>query len=99
MEAKLSAARKPYPEIALAQNQLSSMPWIALNKGLLPAQLVFLQCTSLSQGEQIDKVLEALEDPVINSAFAVAPWHGFLWRSKGDGVNHDPHQPRQRRQT
>ena len=33
-----------------------------------------------------------------NSSFAVTPWHGFLWRSDGRGVNHDPEQPRQRRQ-
>ena len=68
-------------------------------QGPLPPQLVFLQCTSpFTSGGQIDRVLEALEDPKINSAFAVAPWHGFLWRRDGRGINHDPQQPRQRRQ-
>ena len=68
-------------------------------QGPLPARLVFLQCTSpFTSGAQIDQVLAALEDPVINSAFAVAPWHGFLWRLDGRGINHDPQQPRQRRQ-
>ena len=68
-------------------------------QGPLPAQLVFLQCTSpFTSGAQIDRVLTALEDLEINSAFAVAPWHGFLWRSDGRGINHDPQKPRQRRQ-
>ena len=43
-------------------------------------------------------VLAALDQPQLNSAFAVAPWHGFLWRSDGRGINHDPERPRQRRQ-
>ena len=65
----------------------------------LPPQLVFLQCTSpFTSGEQIDQVLAALDAPAVNSSFAVAAWHGFLWRSDGRGINHDPQQPRQRRQ-
>ena len=68
-------------------------------QGPLPSLLVFLQCTSpFTSGAQIDQVLTALENPEINSAFAVAPWHGFLWRRDGRGINHDPKQPRQRRQ-
>ena len=68
-------------------------------QGPLPAQLVFLQCTSpFTSGSQIDQVLAALQNPEINSSFAVAPWHGFLWRHDGRGINHDPQQPRQRRQ-
>ena len=67
--------------------------------GPLPPQLVFLQCTSpFTSGEQIDQVLAALDAPGVNSSFAVAPWHGFLWRGDGRGINHDPQQPRQRRQ-
>ena len=67
--------------------------------GPLPPQLVFLQCTSpFTSGEQIDQVLAALDAPGVNSSFAVAPWHGFLWRGDGRGINHDPRQPRQRRQ-
>ena len=68
-------------------------------QGPLPPLLVFLQCTSpFTSGAQIDQVLTALENPEINSAFAVAPWHGFLWRHDGRGINHNPQQPRQRRQ-
>lgn len=68
-------------------------------QGPLPSLLVFLQCTSpFTSGAQIDQVLTALENPEINSAFAVAPWHGFLWRHDGRGINHNPQQPRQRRQ-
>ena len=67
--------------------------------GPLPHQLVFLQCTSpFTNAEQIDRVLQAMEDPRINSSFAVQPWHGFLWREDGRGINHDPKRPRQRRQ-
>ena len=67
--------------------------------GPLPPRLVFLQCTSpFTSGEQIDQVLAALDAPAVNSSFAVAPWHGFLWRGDGRGINHDPQQPRQRRQ-
>ena len=43
-------------------------------------------------------MLAALDNPEVNSSFAVAPWHGFLWRHDGRGINHDPQQPRQRRQ-
>ena len=68
-------------------------------QGPLPERLVFLQCTSpFTHAAQIDRVLAALDTPGINSSFAVAPWHGFLWRSDGRGINHDPQQPRQRRQ-
>jgi len=68
-------------------------------KSLLPENLVFLQCTSpFTNGDQIDKVLAALDDSNVNSSFSVAPWHGFLWHGDGRGLNHDPYQPRQRRQ-
>jgi N-acylneuraminate cytidylyltransferase len=65
----------------------------------LPERFVFLQCTSpFTTGVQIDAVLSALDDPTIQSALAVTPWHGFLWRTGGEGVNHDSSRPRQRRQ-
>ena len=68
-------------------------------QGPLEAELVFLQCTSpFTTGEQIDAVLSALQAQNCNSSFAVSPWHGFLWRADGRGINHDPAQPRQRRQ-
>ena len=68
-------------------------------QGPLPAQLVFLQCTSpFTNGEQIDRVLTPLDAPNVNSSFAVTPWHGFLWREDGQAINHDPQQPRKRRQ-
>ena len=65
----------------------------------LEAELVFLQCTSpFTTGAQIDAVLAALQKEDCNSSFAVTPWHGFLWRADGRGINHDPELPRQRRQ-
>ena len=68
-------------------------------QGPLETELVFLQCTSpFTTGTQIDAVLAALIKERCNSSFAVTPWHGFLWRADGRGINHDPEQPRQRRQ-
>ena len=68
-------------------------------RGALESTLVFLQCTSpFTSGQQIDRVLAALDQPELNSSFAVRPWHGFLWRADGAGINHDPSLPRQRRQ-
>ena len=68
-------------------------------QGPLETELVFLQCTSpFTTGAQIDAVLAALKPEHCNSSFAVTPWHGFLWRADGRGINHDPGQPRQRRQ-
>ena len=68
-------------------------------RGALESTLVFLQCTSpFTSGNQIDRVLAALDQPEMNSSFAVRPWHGFLWRADGRGINHDPSLPRQRRQ-
>lgn len=72
-------------------------------RGPLPAIFVFLQCTSpFTRGEQIDTVVQALQSGDAAMAFSVTPWHGFLWGLDGDGygigVNHDPTQPRPRRQ-
>ena len=67
--------------------------------GPLEPRLVFLQCTSpFTRGADIDAVLKPLSSGLYNSSFAVSPWHGFLWRSDGRGINHDPEHPRQRRQ-
>ena len=69
------------------------------SQGPLEAEMVFLQCTSpFTTGVQIDSVLKALNDQDCNSSFSVSPWHGFLWRADGRGINHNPEQPRQRRQ-
>jgi N-acylneuraminate cytidylyltransferase len=72
-------------------------------RGPLPASFVFLQCTSpFTTGQQIDRVLGELLASDANLAFAVTPWHGFLWRCDGagwgQGVNHDASRARQRRQ-
>ena len=68
-------------------------------QGPLEAEMVFLQCTSpFTTGAQIDAVLAALKREGCNSSFAVTPWHGFLWRADGRGINHNPEHPRQRRQ-
>lgn len=65
----------------------------------LPPRLVFLQCTSpFTHAGQIDQVLSALDSPSVKSSFSVARWHGFLWFADGRAINHDPQQPRQRRQ-
>ena len=68
-------------------------------QGPLETELVFLQCTSpFTTGAQIDAVLAALREEDCNSSFSVSPWHGFLWRADGRGINHNPELPRQRRQ-
>ncbi len=68
-------------------------------QGPLETELVFLQCTSpFTTGAQIDAVLTELQKDGCSSSFSVSPWHGFLWRADGRGINHDPELPRQRRQ-
>ena len=68
-------------------------------QGPLETELVFLQCTSpFTTGAQIDAVLTALQEEGCSSSFSVSPWHGFLWRADGRGINRDPGLPRQRRQ-
>lgn len=72
-------------------------------QGALPRIFVFLQCTSpFTTGEQIDQVVRGLQGSEANLAFAVTPWHGFLWGRDPDGwgvgLNHDASRPRQRRQ-
>jgi len=69
------------------------------SQGLSPSKIVFLQCTSpFTTCSDIEKVLNALHPPVVNSSFAAIPWHGFLWSEEGLGVNHSPEEPRKRRQ-
>lgn len=66
-----------------------------------PDLVVFLQCTSpFVLPSHVDDLLGAIEDGY-DSAFLACEFHGFLWRSDGDGVagvNHDHRQPRLRRQ-
>jgi N-acylneuraminate cytidylyltransferase len=59
-----------------------------------PEVTVFLQCTSpLTLPEDIDGTVQALLDENADSAFAVTPFHYFLWRRKETGgvvgINHD----------
>jgi N-acylneuraminate cytidylyltransferase len=68
-----------------------------------PDVLVFLQCTSpFTRADEIDRCVAALDADGVAAALAVAPDHGFLWTlgpdGLGAGVNHDAHEPRQRRQ-
>ncbi|MGL6134597.1 MAG: cytidylyltransferase domain-containing protein [Prochlorococcaceae cyanobacterium] len=72
-------------------------------RGPLPGLFVFLQCTSpFTRPEHIDAVVMRLQASEAAMAFSVTPWHGFLWGldsgGHGVGVNHDPSQPRARRQ-
>jgi CMP-N-acetylneuraminic acid synthetase len=65
----------------------------------LEPHIAFLQCTApFTTGDQIDKVLKALDIPGINSSLSVVPFHGFIWLQNGKGVNHDPTKKRLRRQ-
>ena len=86
-------------DIASSESALLQALEVMEQSSALPERLLFLQCTSpFTTSAQIDRVLQALDDPAINSSFAVKPWHGFLWREDGHGINHDPSLPRQRRQ-
>lgn len=60
----------------------------------LPEFFVFLQCTSpLTVPEDIDGTVEALIQQQADTAFTVAPFHGFIWKrnpdGNGEGINHD----------
>ncbi|RUL87166.1 acylneuraminate cytidylyltransferase [Tautonia sociabilis] len=59
-------------------------------EGYEPDLLAFLQCTSpLTAPEDIDGTIEALERQSADTALAVVPFHYFLWRPDGTGINHD----------
>ena len=86
-------------DTASSESALLHALGILEHQGALETEMVFLQCTSpFTTGVQIDSVLKALSHEDCNSSFAVTPWHGFLWRADGRGINHNPEQPRQRRQ-
>ena len=62
-------------------------------------RIAFLQCTSpFTTSNDIDLVIAALNHNSLNSSFAATPWHGFLWSTKGEGINHNPMEARKRRQ-
>jgi CMP-N-acetylneuraminic acid synthetase len=76
---------------------------VLLQQGVEPEIFVFLQCTSpFTRGYQIDRVVQQLLDSEASMAFAVTPWHGFLWRVDsngwGEGINHNADASRARRQ-
>lgn len=52
---------------------------------------LLLQCTSpFLTSSDIDAVASAVTTGAADSAFTAARAHGFLWRTDGTGVNHDP---------
>jgi N-acylneuraminate cytidylyltransferase len=72
-------------------------------QGPLPPVTVLMQCTSpFTRGEEVDRVVAALEHPGAACALSVVEDHGFLWgldaQGFAAGVNHDHTQPRRRRQ-
>lgn len=63
-------------------------------ESFVPDVVVFLQCTSpLTQPEDIDATIEAMEREAADCALTVAPFHHFLWRTDPKegavGINHD----------
>lgn len=51
-------------------------------ESFVPDVVVFLQCTSpLTQPEDIDATIEAMEREAADCALTVAPFHHFLWRT------------------
>lgn len=62
---------------------------LAAREDYRPDVLVFLQCTSpLTAAEDIDDTAQAVIDGA-DTALAVIPFHYFLWKPDGTGVNHD----------
>lgn len=62
---------------------------LAAREGYRPDILVFLQCTSpLTAAEDIDATARAVIEGA-DTALAVIPFHYFLWKPDGTGVNHD----------
>ncbi len=62
---------------------------LAATEGYRPDILVFLQCTSpLTATEDMDATAQAVIDGA-DTALAVIPFHYFLWKPDGTGVNHD----------
>jgi YrbI family 3-deoxy-D-manno-octulosonate 8-phosphate phosphatase len=62
---------------------------LATTQGYRPDVLVFMQCTSpLTSPADVDATATAVLEGA-DTAVAVTPFHYFLWRPDGTGVNHD----------
>jgi CMP-N-acetylneuraminic acid synthetase len=60
---------------------LHALEHLAATENFTPELLVFLQCTSpLTQAEDIDSTVEALQREEADSAFTVVPFHSFVWK-------------------
>ncbi len=73
---------------------LSVLEGLDRSEGERPDLLVFVQCTApLLLSEDIDGTIQTLLDEDADTAFAVSPFHRFLWArdAGGDvvGINHD----------
>lgn len=72
---------------------LHALEHIQSTQGYTPDLLVFLQCTSpLTQPEDIDGTVAALQVAEADSAFTASLHHRFIWRVDNGlaiGVNHD----------
>ena len=73
---------------------LHALEFLAATDGRRPELLVFMQCTApLTLPEDVDAAVAALRAQGADTAFTVAPFHGFVWRAAPDGsavgVNHD----------
>ena len=102
LEAKAEVVKRPESisgDTASSELALLHALEVLEQSSSLPEKLVFLQCTApFTTTEEIDDVLAALDNPIVNSSLSVKPFHGFLWQYDGRGVNHDPKLPRKRRQ-
>ena len=73
---------------------LHALAVLAATEGYRPELLVFMQCTSpLTLPEDVDAAVEALVQKQADTAFTVAPFHGFIWAEtpsgESIGLNHD----------
>lgn len=73
---------------------LHTVDYLEKNEGYHANLLVMLQCTSpLTLPEDIDGTIQTLLDTNSDSAFAVTPFHYFLWQidkeGRAVGINHN----------
>jgi len=74
---------------------LHALEQLANDGDYRPNVLAFVQCTSpLTLAEDIDGTIEVVLDRRADCAFAVTPFHGFVWTGDASesarGINHDP---------
>ena len=78
---------------------LHALDHLRATEGYEPDLVAFLQCTSpLTAPGDIDGTIDALIRDGADTALAVVPFHYFLWRGDGAGINHDKRERKLRQE-